>query len=139
MFGASKGAAPKPQGRIDSLIGAGTRIVGDLSFGGGLRIDGEVQGAVIGDAEASTLVISEQAVVTGEVRVAHVVVNGTVNGPIHASHSLELQARARVNGDVFYEAIEVHQGAVVEGRLARRADVAAESRPVELKIAGGNG
>lgn len=139
MFGANKNAAPKPQGRIDSLIGAGTRVVGDLSFSGGLRIDGEVKGAVIGDGEASTLVISEQAVVTGEVRVAHVVVNGTVNGPILASHSLELQARARVNGDVFYEAIEVHQGAVVEGRLARRADAAAESRPVELKIAGGNG
>lgn len=136
MFGGKNSA--KPQARIDSLVGAGTKIVGDLTFTGGLRIDGEVHGSVVGAGDGvSTLVISEQAVVEGEVRVAHVVVNGTVNGPIHSSESLELQPRARITGDVFYAAIEVHQGAVVEGRLARRTE--GEAKAVSLKLAGGNG
>lgn len=136
MFGSNK--APKPQARIDSLVGTGTKVVGDLTFSGGLRIDGEVRGSVVGGGDSpSTVVISEQAIVEGEVRVAHVVVNGTVNGPIYATESLELQPKARISGDVFYAAIEVHQGAVVEGRLARRTD--SEAKAVSLKLAGGNG
>jgi cytoskeletal protein CcmA (bactofilin family) len=107
-----------PQKRIDSLIGAGTVVRGDLNFKGGLRIDGEVHGNVIAsDGEPGTLVISEQARVDGEVRVSHVVVNGSVNGPVNADDYLELQPKARVVGDVTYKTLEMHVGAVVQGRL----------------------
>src|SRR3569832_590157 len=62
----------KTKNTIDSLIGMSTKIEGDLHFKGGLRIDGHIKGNVIADpAEASMLVISEQARVEGEVRVAH--------------------------------------------------------------------
>jgi len=105
-----------------------------LSFKGGLRVDGEVKGDVIGaSTEPVTLIVSEQAIVEGAIRVAHVVVNGTVKGTIHALESLELQPRARVTGDVYYSVLEMHLGAVVEGRLIHRTE--AESKPVELKIA----
>ena len=78
MFG--KKSEGKPLGRIDSLIGAGTRIEGSLFFTGGLRIDGEVKGCVqaVEGASASTLVLSEQARIEGAVSVAHFVSNGTV-------------------------------------------------------------
>lgn len=117
MFG-SKQSGAKPQSRIDSLIGNTTRIEGDINFSGGLRIDGNVCGNITA-AEGSdeTLVISEHASVEGEIRVPHVVVNGTVTGPIHAGKSLELLPNARVSGDVQYERLEMQQGAVVEGRL----------------------
>lgn len=61
MFG--KKSDGKPQGRIDSLIGAGTRVEGSIRFSGGLRIDGEVIGSVLAadGATSSTLVLSEQA------------------------------------------------------------------------------
>ena len=73
-----------PQKRIDSLIGAGTVVNGDVTFTGGLRIDGQVHGNVIAaNGEPSTLVISEQARVDGEIRVSHVVINGTVERPGH--------------------------------------------------------
>jgi cytoskeletal protein CcmA (bactofilin family) len=132
MFGGRKAA--KPQSRIDSLIGAGTRIEGDVQFTGGMRIDGEVCGKVAAAAGTpATLVVSEQARVEGEIRVSHLVVNGTVVGPVHAAEFLELQAKARISGDVHYNRIEMHLGAVVDGRLVHVP--AEEARPVELKLA----
>jgi cytoskeletal protein CcmA (bactofilin family) len=107
-----------PQKRIDSLIGAGTVVHGDINFTGGLRIDGEVHGNVVSaNGEPSTLVISEQARVEGEIRVSHVVINGTVNGPVAANDYLELQPKSKVAGDVTYKTLEMHVGAVIQGRL----------------------
>jgi cytoskeletal protein CcmA (bactofilin family) len=107
-----------PQKRIDSLIGAGTVVRGDVIFTGGLRIDGHIEGNVgCADGQAGTLVVSEQARVDGRITVSHVVVNGTVNEPIIARDYLELQGKARVDGDLTYRTLEMQLGAVVEGRL----------------------
>jgi cytoskeletal protein CcmA (bactofilin family) len=126
----------KPQNRIDSLIGVGTKIDGNVTFAGGLRVDGEVKGNVIASGgQPSTLVLSEQARIDGEIHVSHLVVNGAINGPVHAAEFLELQARSRVKGDVHYNTLEMHLGAVVEGRLVHSSSVAEGSKPVELKIA----
>lgn len=127
-----------PQKRLDSLIGAGTTVEGDVVFTGGLRVDGTINGNVATvDNKAGTLVISEQARVLGEVRVSHVVINGTVTGPVSANDYLELQAKARVHGDVFYRSLEMHVGAVVEGKLAHVEPETAAI--VELKrVSGGD-
>jgi cytoskeletal protein CcmA (bactofilin family) len=123
----------KPQNRIDSLIGATTRIEGNVFFSGGLRVDGSVRGNVAGlPDQPATLVVSEQARIDGEVQAAHVVVNGTINGPVDSRETLELQAGSRVKGDIHYKSIEIQQGAVIEGRLVHHA---AEVKAVELKVA----
>jgi cytoskeletal protein CcmA (bactofilin family) len=125
-----------PQKRLDSLIGAGTTVQGDILFTGGLRIDGTVNGKVATvDGQSGTLVISEQARVDGEVRVSHVVINGAVNGPVTANDYLELQAKARVKGDVIYRSLEMHVGAIVQGKLAHAEPESASI--VELKRASG--
>lgn len=103
---------------IDTQIGREAVIDGDLSFAGGLRLDGRVRGNVVALAgQPSMLVLSESGRVEGEVRVAHLVLNGTVAGPVYASELLELQSQARVHGEVHYAALEMQQGALVEGRL----------------------
>ncbi len=128
------GKTSKPNNRIDSLIGAGTTIEGNVTFTGGLRIDGEVRGSVSASGEQTgTLVVSEHARIEGEVSVSHLVVNGTVNGPIRSNEFLELQPRARVTGDVEYNSIEIHLGAVVQGRLVHQGGGSAKA--VELKLA----
>ena len=128
----------KPQNRIDSLIGAGTRIEGNVIFSGGLRIDGEIKGDVASSTDQpSTVVVSEQARIEGEVRVTHMVVNGTITGQVHATELLELQPRCRMTGDIHYTNLEIHLGAIVEGRLIHAA-ASGESRAVELKLAKGN-
>ncbi|HLB16642.1 MAG TPA: polymer-forming cytoskeletal protein [Burkholderiales bacterium] len=129
---------PKAQNRIDSLIGAGTRIEGNVIFAGGLRVDGEIKGDVrTGEGEAGTLVVSEQARIEGEIHVAHLVVNGTIVGPVHATELIELQPRSRVSGDVHYTSLEMHLGAIVEGRLVHTR-AGTEAKPVELKLAKSN-
>ena len=96
----------KAKSTIDSLIGASTIITGNVHFKGGLRIDGCVKGDVIAQAdEISMLVISEHARVEGEVRVAHLLVNGEIIGPVFSSELLELQPKARITGDVNYNCL----------------------------------
>ncbi len=133
MFG-KKDKPNKPQNRIDSLIGAGTVIRGDMTFEGGLRVDGHIHGNVISaDGKPGTLVLSEAARIEGEIRVSHVVINGTVVGPVHAADYVELQSKANVTGDVYYRTLEMQLGAVVQGRLVyqdeARADKVVQFKP----------
>ena len=108
----------KPQDRIDSLIGAATKIEGNLNFSGGLRVDGEINGNVTASLDKpSTLVLSEHGRVNGEISVTHLVVNGTVVGAVSAAEYLELQSKAKVVGDVRYKTLEIQLGAIVEGKL----------------------
>ena len=123
----------KPQNRIDTLIGAGSVIQGNISFSGGMRIDGEVNGNVIAiPGKPSTLVLSEQGCVNGEVSVTHLVVNGEICGAVTASEYLELHAKARVTGDVNYKILEIQVGAILEGRLINM-NAADQDKVVALK------
>ena len=136
MFGVKNGKTP--QNSIDSLIGAGTRVEGNVVFSGGLRVDGEVRGNISSEnGQEGTLVVSEMASVEGAISVAHVVINGTVIGPVFASESLELFPAARVTGDVEYHQIEIQQGAVIQGRLVHQVSGGA-AKTVELKLASNN-
>jgi cytoskeletal protein CcmA (bactofilin family) len=103
---------------MDCLIGAATRIDGDLLFRGGLRIDGRVVGNVVAEAgHASYVVIGETARIEGDVRCDHLVVNGEIKGGVHTASLLEIQPKGRIIGDVCYKVLEMHGGAQVLGRL----------------------
>ena len=126
----------KTQPSIKSLIAEGSQIEGNIRFADGLRIDGAVVGIVSARSEvASMLVISETASVTGEVHADHIIINGAVTGPIHARVMLELQPKARIQGDVHYTALEMHQGAIISGQL--RPMIEGEEKPT-LKLAANN-
>ncbi|MBV6417833.1 MAG: hypothetical protein CMLOHMNK_02598 [Steroidobacteraceae bacterium] len=104
--------------RVDTLIGKGSRIDGDLAFEGGLHLDGRVTGNVRGEGSTpATLSVSEQGQIDGSVAAQNVVLNGTVNGDIHAAVRVVLGARARVEGSVHYGQIEMALGAEIRGRL----------------------
>ena len=112
MFGKKK------QPPIKSLIAHGSRIEGNYIFSEGLRVDGEVVGDIRAHPDhPSILVISESATVTGAVHADHVIVNGRVVGPVHATELLELQPKAPFEGDVTYKGLEMHQGALIAGQL----------------------
>lgn len=127
----------KKQPPIKSLIAQGSQIAGNFKFTDGLRVDGAVTGNIrANENQPSILVISESAVVIGEAHADHIIINGTVKGPIHASVMLELQPKARIEGDVHYAALEMHQGALVAGQL--RPILENEAKPT-LKLAANNG
>jgi cytoskeletal protein CcmA (bactofilin family) len=126
----------KKQPPIKSLIAEGSHIAGNITFTDGLRVDGAVNGNIRAkDDLASILVISETASVTGEITADHIIVNGTVKGPVNARMMLELQPKARIEGDVHYAALEMHQGALIAGQLRPILDN--EEKPT-LKLAANN-
>jgi len=119
----------KAPGKIDSLIGAGTQIEGSIRFVGGLRVDGEIKGSVEAceSSSPSVLVLSEKARIEGAVSVGHMIINGTIVGPVRALSSLEMHAQSKIIGDVEYGCIEMHQGAIIEGHLLHRSDKTIEA------------
>ena len=119
--------ANKIDSRIDTLVGVETRIEGDLHFNGGLRVDGAIRGSVSEqNGTPSTLILSEHGKIEGAVTAAKIVLNGKVIGPVKSSHFIELQTKARITGDLYYKSLEMHTGAVIEGKLIYLGDGTAD-------------
>jgi len=115
-----KNPSERPCNTIDTLIGAKTEIKGDITFSGGLRIDGKVRGHVTARSDTnSTLVLSENAQITGNVTAPHIISNGSIKGSVRCAERMELQTKAEISGDVYYKVIEMALGAVINGNLVR--------------------
>lgn len=105
---------------IDSLLGASTRIQGDLVFAGGLHLDGAVTGNVKPEgAGASRLVIGETGVIEGSCEAQVVELHGTVKGDITGRVRVVLGPRARVEGNLHYGAVEMAAGAAIKGKMVK--------------------
>ncbi len=113
----------KIDNHIDTLIGPDSVIQGDMSFTGGLRVDGTIRGNVIEQSgNPSTIIISENGRIEGAVDATKIVLNGTVVGPVKTAQFIELQTKARITGDLHYRALEMHMGAVIDGKLVHAED-----------------
>jgi cytoskeletal protein CcmA (bactofilin family) len=106
--------------RVDTLIGKGTTIDGDLRFSGGLHVEGVIKGNLAADGDDATLILSEHGHIQGEVRVPSMVLNGMIDGDVFASGKVELFEKARICGDVYYNLLEMAVGAEVNGKLLRQ-------------------
>jgi len=107
---------------IQTLIGADTRIEGNLRFDGGCHIDGLVDGSVTaGNNSDAYLSISEHGRVEGNVSVPRLGLSGTVEGDVVVTERAELGPTARVNGNVHYKLIEIAAGAEINGQLIHEA------------------
>jgi cytoskeletal protein CcmA (bactofilin family) len=116
----AKKPTEKPCNTIDTLIGISTDLKGDIAFTGGLRIDGKVKGNITARSDDnSTLVLSENATVTGDIQVPHMIVNGKIKGNVISAERLELQPKAEIIGDVTYKVLEIAAGAQVNGNMSR--------------------
>lgn len=117
----------KVDSRIDTLIGEGTIINGDVIFSGGLRVDGTIRGDVKElEGNESTIILSENGRIEGAVSTTKIVLNGAVIGPVTATQFIELQTKARVTGDLHYKSLEMHMGAVIDGKLVHTEDGATD-------------
>ena len=115
MFGRKKGFSAA---RIDTLVGQGTQITGDLVFSGGLHVDGTIKGNVAAEeGTTALLILSEFGRIEGEVTVPNMVLNGEIIGDVFGSTRVELAPKARVTGSVYYNLIEMAIGAEVNGGL----------------------
>lgn len=118
MFGRKKGFNAA---RIDTLVGQGTVVTGDVVFSGGLHVDGTVKGNVVAEEGATALLIlSESGRIEGEVTVPNMILNGEIVGDVFSSTRVELAPKARVKGSVYYNLIEMSIGAEVNGGLIHK-------------------
>ena len=103
---------------IDTLIGPQVTLHGDLVFSGGLYVEGRIHGKIIAEeGSKAILTLAEQGRIEGEVQAPIVVINGELQGDVHASERVELAARARVLGNAHYKVVEMRAGATLTGRL----------------------
>jgi cytoskeletal protein CcmA (bactofilin family) len=125
----------KPCNTIDTLVGVRTELKGDLTFSGGLRIDGKLKGNVTAKGDGnSTLILSENALIIGNVTVPHMIINGTIKGTVRATERIELQPKAEIAGDVYYKVLEVALGAVINGNLVREAAEQGKDKPTIARL-----
>ena len=116
-------------GAVTTLIGEGTTVSGDVRFSGGLHLEGRIEGNLEAADEAARLDVSGTGSVHGEIHAATVVINGAVEGDIHSAGRLILGEKARIDGNVYYNVLEMAAGAAVNGKLVYRP----ESGPLALE------
>jgi len=113
-----KSKPTQADGQVDTLIGSQVVLHGDLHFSGGLYVEGRIVGKVIAeDGQRATITLAEQGSIEGEVRAPVVIINGRLDGDVYASERVELAAKARVQGNVHYQVVEMLAGSVLTGRL----------------------
>jgi len=112
-----KAVIKDPQ-QIDTLIGAHSVITGELSFEGSVRIDGRFNGNIHADKEG-TLIVSEGAMIQGEVHVPSLILHGMIEGNVHTSESLKLGSTGQLKGDVEYKVLSLAEGSAINGRCNR--------------------
>lgn len=135
MFKKSKPKKTKSTTRIDTLIGRHTHIKGDVSFSGGLRIDGSIAGNINATTdEASLLTLSDHGSIEGEVRVPNLIINGEINGNVYVSQHVELAPKARIHGNLYYRMLEMAMGAEVNGHLIRAQEDSEDILQVEHEV-----
>lgn len=98
-----------------TIIAQEAEITGDLRFSGAVQIDGRVLGNI--QAEEGLVRVSEHGYVEGIITAPHVLINGQVVGDVYALEHLELDAKARISGDLHYRYMEMVLGAQISGQL----------------------
>jgi len=110
-------SSAKSSSKLDTLLGENTRIKGDINFNGVLHLDGLINGSVLGAEENDVLTISETGEVQGKIEVANIVVNGKIKGDIIASGKIEIASKADIEGNIYYQNIEMEAGSKINGQL----------------------
>ena len=116
MFSKSKTSEPARIGKTGdntTLIAAGTVIQGNMTFSGVMHLEGAVQGNIA--SQDGLLTVAGHGDVEGDIHAARIVIDGNVRGNVYASEHLELAAGAVIEGNVFYQVIEMAKGAQVNG------------------------
>lgn len=99
-----------------SVIGDDLTITGNVVSKGEVQIDGVIQG----DVHCGTLLVGDNAQITGSVFAEDVIVRGKVQGSVRGSR-VTLQDSSHVEGDIYHQSLAIEQGAFFEGK-SRRSD-----------------
>jgi cytoskeletal protein CcmA (bactofilin family) len=116
---------------INTIIGPGTSVKGDIESGGFTRVDG----SILGNLNAKgRVVIGEKARMKSHIRGTVVTVGGVVYGNILASEQIIILTTGLVVGDIITRRIQADEGCLIHGRVkVCRNDAAWEEAVAEYR------
>ncbi|MBI4829552.1 MAG: polymer-forming cytoskeletal protein [Nitrospinae bacterium] len=100
---------------IKAFLGDDTEFKGLLTFEGTVRIDGKFEGEIVTE---DNLIIGEKAHIRAEIKVGSVLIQGTVEGNIHASKKVQISNKGKLIGNIHTAALQIEDGAVLEGSVS---------------------
>ena len=115
--------------KMESFLGANSNFKGELNVKGTLRVDGRVEGRL----DADCVILSERALVKGEVKGRKLIIGGTVEGILRAKESVEIKSKGKILGDIFTQKLTVIEGAEYNGKIEMKER---ESKVIDLKVRG---
>ncbi len=97
---------------INTLIGSGSAISGNVKINGFVRVDGDIDG----NLEASgNIIIGENSRINGDVIAKSAVIGGIVIGNVYAPESLKLLSSSAVIGDISTKKLQVENNVIIHG------------------------
>ena len=135
MWGKHKQSIQSSGDQDMTLISAGTEVQGNIGFTGALLIEGKVRGNL--SSENGHLTLAESGMVEGDIRAPRVAINGMIRGNVFATEHLELAAKAEINGNVYYNVIEMVRGSQVNGSLEHHPDGMPDIKPLIARVTEG--
>ncbi len=119
MLGKKEKATPTNFGAIN-VIGEGTKITGDLSSNGDLRIDGSVEGNII---TQSKCVLGASGQITGNIDAKNCDISGKVSGNVKVSDLLLIKRSGKIQGDIRTAKMVVENGGEFNGSCTMGSSV----------------
>lgn len=107
-----------------SIIGAGMRVVGDITAEGVVKVEGTIVGTVHAGRQ---VLVAKGGMVEGDLFAREAIVGGEVRGSIEATERVELQATSVVHGDVATKRLLVQEGGEVNGVIRMGENVGSEA------------
>lgn len=115
LFGKSHAKPPSAPDEICAFLGKETLFEGKMTFHGIFRLDGKFEGEIF---ESGTLIVGESAVVRGKVGVNTIIINGTVEGEVHAEERVEIHPTGILLGTLVTPVLSVNEGAILDGHCS---------------------
>jgi cytoskeletal protein CcmA (bactofilin family) len=112
LFPKSSPASSPISEEISAYLGKQTLFEGKMTFQGVFRLDGKFEGEIF---ESGTLIVGETASIKGKVGLDTIIINGLVEGDVHAKTRVEIHSTGKVYGTLFTPILSVNEGGILEG------------------------
>jgi cytoskeletal protein CcmA (bactofilin family) len=107
----STGSSPTPE-EISAFLGKETLFEGKMTFQGVFRLDGRFEGEIF---ESGTLIVGESALIKGKVGVNTIIINGRVEGELHAEERVEIHSTGKFSGTLITPVLIINEGGTLHG------------------------
>lgn len=110
---------PKKEGTLNTIIGKGTYVKGEIRVDSTIRVDGRFEGLLKAE---DTVIIGETGELNAEIEAKHITVGGKIQGNVKASGSVVLEANSLLQGDLRTKSLIINEGALLNGKCVMTDD-----------------